>query len=554
MEYRADRYYDYSELKELLTDWAKEYADICAMESIGKTYLGKDIYAFTLTIGGKAEEKPGILIDGGLHSMEMIGSNCALYALHHFLSNAKSDPEVEKTLTEKTIYVIPRINCDGMDEDYYGRGQYRGSVKPFHPEEDGITTEDIDGNGEILKMRIEAEDGDWKACKEEPRLMVRRTPADTKEDGPFYYLYDEGYLRGPLTEHPKQARMGADLDPNRQWPFSYNRHAIGITMRECAGPYPMYDCEIRALADFVAAHNNITVDVNEHSYMGAYISPMEFFKNMNSPVDDSMIIESIGKAAHEETGYMYDHIFPLGLNDAAPGSFTPWLYFDRGIAAWCNETWHIRHIYDRIDAAHPVKTMDSFMSPEEINQEYVKLLKWGDENGEEFAVPWHTFDHPQLGEVEIGGLRTYKVLWNPPTRFLEDEEKRALLFINRCIASAPQMAIEGVEVTEEHGQKNYRVTLSNKGLFPSFGTRQALNEKNTTLGKIRILKDGKEILSEELPEIYGGMQIPITLTEKLTSSDEDAKENCPEKKIAGNLPEYTIEVITERAGTVRYQI
>ena len=57
----------------------------------------------------------------------------------------------------------------------------RSSTRSYPYEEDaieGLTVEDIDGNGRILQMRIADSNGLWKAHPQEPRLMVRREPTE----------------------------------------------------------------------------------------------------------------------------------------------------------------------------------------------------------------------------------------------------------------------------------------------------------------------------------------------------------------------------------------
>ena len=69
----------------------------------------------------------------------------------------------------------------------------RSSTRAYpHDEEDveGLTVEDIDGDGRILQMRIADPNGLWKAHPEEPRLMVRREPAET--GGTYYRILPEG--------------------------------------------------------------------------------------------------------------------------------------------------------------------------------------------------------------------------------------------------------------------------------------------------------------------------------------------------------------------------
>jgi hypothetical protein len=48
-EYRPDRYYRYEHLTGMLHNWATQHPSITQVESIGKTYEGRDIWVMTLT-------------------------------------------------------------------------------------------------------------------------------------------------------------------------------------------------------------------------------------------------------------------------------------------------------------------------------------------------------------------------------------------------------------------------------------------------------------------------------------------------------------------------
>ena len=107
-----DRYLLYSEIKQYLEKVAAEYPDLCSLNSIGKSYEGRDIWALTITAGGtaKASEKPGIYVDANIHAGEVTGSMAALYLIDYLVGNYGTDDEVTKLLERVTFYVLPRVN------------------------------------------------------------------------------------------------------------------------------------------------------------------------------------------------------------------------------------------------------------------------------------------------------------------------------------------------------------------------------------------------------------------------------------------------------------
>ena len=50
----------------------------------------------------------------------------------------------------------------------------------------------------------------------------------------------------------------------------------------------------------------------------------------------------------------------------------------------------------------------------------LKLIRWSDEKIDGLAhIPWRPFEHPQLGNIEIGGWNRFHAFVNPPPKVLE---------------------------------------------------------------------------------------------------------------------------------------
>src|SRR6478609_1291131 len=77
-----NRYYDHAGLGDICKKIAAAYPDLAKFESIGKSYEGRDLWCLTITDfkkGGDASHKPGMYIDGNIHSNEIQGAEFALY-------------------------------------------------------------------------------------------------------------------------------------------------------------------------------------------------------------------------------------------------------------------------------------------------------------------------------------------------------------------------------------------------------------------------------------------------------------------------------------------
>ncbi|WP_204268629.1 hypothetical protein, partial [Enterobacter hormaechei] len=77
---------------------------------------------------------------------------------------------------------------------------------------DGLTIEDIDGDGRILTMRVPDPHGGYKQHPADPRLMVAREPGEF--GGEYYRLIPEGFIKqhDGLTFKVNPDREGLDLN------------------------------------------------------------------------------------------------------------------------------------------------------------------------------------------------------------------------------------------------------------------------------------------------------------------------------------------------------
>src|SRR5258708_3232332 len=155
-----DRFYRYAELTELLRAFAREYPELVAIEAIGKSHEGRDIWVATVTNAqtGPAADKPAFWVDGNIHATEVAASAATLYFLHELVTHYGRDADVTRALDTRAFYLCPRINPDGAEWALADKPKYvRSSTRSYPYDEDaieGLTVQDIDGDGRILQMRI----------------------------------------------------------------------------------------------------------------------------------------------------------------------------------------------------------------------------------------------------------------------------------------------------------------------------------------------------------------------------------------------------------------
>jgi murein tripeptide amidase MpaA len=470
-----DRFYRYAELVPLLHAFAAEHPHLVTIESIGTSHEGRDIWLLTVTntATGPAAEKPAFWVDGNIHATEVAASAANLYFLHTLVTRYGTDPEVTRALDTRAFYVCPRINPDGAEWALADKPKWiRSSTRSYpHPDEDieGLTVEDVDGDGRILQMRVVDPNGVWKAHPEEPRLMVRRDPTET--GGTYYRVLPEGTIEGYDGFTLRMKRKPQGLDLNRNFPGSWRQEFEQLG----AGPYPVSEPEVRAVVDFIVRHPNITGGTTFHTWSGVLLRPFEHLSDDEMHAEDLWVYQAIGRKGTELTGYpniSVFHEFRYHPKDVIGGTFD-WIYEHLGIFSWVVEIWSpMREAgitgYKYIDwfRDHPV-------------DDDLKVLRWSDANVGGIAhIPWRPFDHPQLGTVEIGGWNRFHAFSNPPLPLLERELARFPAWLLWQALLSPKLELVHAGARDEGGG-HYKVTLvvQNTGWLPSYVSKRALERK-----------------------------------------------------------------------------
>ncbi len=470
---KFDHYWVFSELESALKEWAAAYPNLCTLESVGKSGEGRDIWAVTMTNGatGCASKKPAFYFDGNHHAGEVTGSMISVYTIKYLLENYGKDDRVTKVLDRCAVYAIPRISPDGA-EVYLTTPETLRSVPRFYPypnpeEKEGLYPADIDGDGEILLMRIKDATGEWKTSPKDPRALVRRQPDE--ECGTFYRVYTEGLIRDWEGGEIKTAPPKWGIDLNRNYPYGW----APDTRQPGAGEFPLSEPETRAVAEFVVKHPNISLAFTYHTTGGVILRVPGSHPASRSPQRDIQALIAIGEMGTEETGYpcipCFEDFMGSSAESYSTGAFDDWLYEHRGILSYTVETWN------QSQRAGVQQWPRRAKSQKEQDEEFLKLLAWNDrELGGKGWEPWRPFNHPQLGPVEIGGWHSKFVVQNAPFLFLEAECHKNMMFSLRAMACLPRLELDKV-AAKAIGAGVYEVSalVRNAGYLPSFGSYQA---------------------------------------------------------------------------------
>ena len=278
------RFPRHDELTTLLHAYAAARPDVVELRSIGRSHEGRDIWLVVLTrkATGVDTDKPAFWIDGNIHAAELTACTASLYYLHHVLSHAAGDTRLAHLLDTRVIYLVPRLNPDGAELALADTPRFiRSSTRSYPFDEDapdGMTMEDVDGDGRVLYMRIPDPHGTYKKSPAEPRLMVAREPGEI--GGQYYRVIPEGTIKQWDGVNVTVNRDREGLDLNRNFPSLWRQEFEQIG----AGPYPASEPEVRAMVDFCVAHPNIGAGISFHTHSGVILRPMG-----TTPDDDMKI-------------------------------------------------------------------------------------------------------------------------------------------------------------------------------------------------------------------------------------------------------------------------
>jgi hypothetical protein len=202
-----------------------------------------------------------------------------------------------------------------------------------------------------------------------------------------------------------------------------------------------------------------------HTHGGLILRPSMTKPDSAMSPRDLTLYQDLGEAGTEVTGYPTISIYEDFTPDKSKprhGGLMDWTYEQMGIISLGVELWDLEKEAG-VDKTH-------FYNLHPRNEEtQLKVFNWVLDNiGEQGYRDWTTYTHPQLGEVEVGGMVYIWTYRNPPGNLLESMCHDNMLFNLRHAAAAPKLVIDDVNI-EELGADLYKVSavVSNHGYLPS---------------------------------------------------------------------------------------
>lgn len=476
-------YHTNDEINAFMRQWAERYPDLVELYTVGNSFGGVPIWQMTLTNKktGRHTDKPAAFFEGGRHSGEITATESAFYLAWYLLTNYSKDSAVTRLLDRKTVYIKPVVNPDGSEMYRLTAQANRSSVRPHDTDRDGLLDEDpgedLDGDGYVRDMRkyVGTGKGDFAIDTADKSGRLMRRVGQNRGD---YQVYDEG------VDNDVDGRYGEDgiggLDLHRNYPTNWRpepgHDSTGRGWTQFgAGEYPLSEPETRVVVMWMLTHPNVGVANTMDTSVPMHLRPPSTCEETECMFPSDLALyqyfDSVGLSI---TGYPWAGdvyrkyntripVNPFTGDTARPqplfGHSPDFGYFHLGAIWYGDELWNGGRERD-------------YNGNGIVEQ--IEVLRYCDEafNGTCFK-PWTKFQHPVLGEVEIGGFNPKFFSQNGPPQVLEKWARNQAMFNFYMARSLPQIEITDARVRALSGTQRdsatheIRVTVRNSGLMPT---------------------------------------------------------------------------------------
>lgn len=470
--------------------------DLVTELEIGKSVEGRPLSLTRLAGDGPRDpdDRPAMLIVAGLDGDVPASTTVATGIVDRLAAQyVDGDETVRSKLQQLTIYVLPQMNPDGQAlSEASPMREHVLNCRPWDDDRDGVVDEDgpddLNADGMITMMRVRDPEGEWLADADEPRLLRKADRA--KGETPVYKVYVEGIDNDGDGYYNEDAVGGVDLNAN--FMHGYVEHGTH------AGPHQISEPESRALIEFVLDHPRIgmVLTIGRHNNLVKVEGSDKKDETGKAPVglhkDDVAIYKHVSSRYKELTGVK------KAADESSAGAFFAWAYSQYGVPSFATTAWQ-RPEPEKPDASEDDEAGDEKDDSDDNGDEKSSKKKEkkgskekGDKKDESFEedrrwleyagngpgfVDWTRFEHPTLGEVEIGGFSpTLKRLPNDDVlaKSVSDHEK----FVLELAGMFPSVKVTKTLVKDLGGGLfDIEVGLTNSGYFPTGLVISGLNRR-----------------------------------------------------------------------------
>lgn len=397
------------------------------------------------------KRRPAILLVGGMDAQQLASPSCVTESVAALLRDKPA------LLDSVRIYAIPLANPDARATALATKLPRATNARKIDHDRDGLidddTPIDIDGDGTITSIR-------WVAPPGKPAThlvdagdgrVVRGANRD-KNERSTHLLSVEGNDADDDTVIGEDRAEGVDLD--RNFPHRYPEFSPD------AGTFQLSEPESMAIATFVREHPDILAAVvfGRHDTLVNFPDTKDNDATGRTPVvyhpDDHALYREMSKLWKDTTK------IDRSANHDLAGSLALWLANHRGVAAVAANGWA---------RPEPPKTPEGTPAPPETGDaEQSAWLAVSDAlyGGKGFK-PWTAFDHPTLGQVEVGGFVPF-FRESPNAEQAAALAKASSAFLTALAARQPQLEVSDARSTVlADGLVRVELRITNIGPVPT---------------------------------------------------------------------------------------
>lgn len=526
------KYHLPSEIRQQLMSIQKSNQDVSKLHLLGKTYSGLAVNLIEIgsETGSDNKTKPAVFVAANFEGTNPLSTEAAMFLINDLLAN----PDRFQNLN---WYILPSGNPEGASHFFDVPKMVNSrNYRPFNDDLDDKTDEDggedLNGDGYVTQMRVKDPSGTMIIDTTDIRRM--KTADASKGEKGIYKMYSEGIDNdgdGKYNEDGKGGTNNGISFPHLfkyhgkesgQWSgqeeeifgvlkFMTDHPEIALVMNYGSTNFCMLPpkggrkgetslTSLRIPKNYVSMLN---ADPNKRYTMEEVKTLVKAVMPPGREVDDSMIAGMLGLGAavnplandlkiyksyaDEYKKYLKSKDYSTERLDPKPaknGSFELWAYYHLGLPSFSQDFWGLPKI-------KPVK-QDSTAKPESKSDaekatgmsgkgsskkpDHEKVfLNYSDStlNGEGF-INWTSFKHPQLGEVEIGGIVPYADLV-PREEAIEKAISVQVPWIYKLSEGIPELNLTDQKIKKiGDGIYKIEVWISNEGKFHfplAIGTR-----------------------------------------------------------------------------------
>jgi len=474
------RYHDLAATAELMSSWAARAAErglAAEALALAATRGGRTAPALRLgRAGGRPlAERPALVLLGGFDGVSLYGGEAVLAVLQHVFDHPEELP------ADTALVALPWAAPDALHLTMFAGGSGR-DARPLDDDGDGVLDEDgpddVDADGQVLDMLLEASDGAWMRSSD-ARFVV---PAQG-EHGPRYRWLREGRDQDGDGRFNEDGPGGLALQAS--FPFRFEPEGTlehGLTL-------PLEDPYARSLAELLVALAPSAVVAFQGDH-GALAWPGDEFDASGEQPSVAALARLLdaarGKGSEPPRTLDALHV-PLSAQSAAR-------WMQAALGAWSLEVALWGPAVERPEGAATASPAGARLeggdnvdprAPAPVDRAWGRWLD--DTRGGIGYVDWHPVDLGPGIKALVGGWLPF-TRRNPPERSLAACVAPAPGFVLRALAALPRHELEFTEVKREgevcsvRARVHLRGSIARPGAPRGGGARADANGANGANG------------------------------------------------------------------------